>query len=496
MSESPTRTPGRTDPPDSWQRLTKVGLVLAVIAVALPLLSIVNAPRISMNDESTHIDYVWRLSHFELPTLGQDLSAATLERWSCRGQANVPQLPGCGSETPADGYPAHGQQYNAFHPPLYYGVTALGARTIVAVTGVDFVTAARSTGVLWLFAAMFGMYLTLRYWRVPWEYALVSAAALPTIPPILHASSTVTNDAPAALAGVAALFVLGRVVVHRQFGWILPALVAAGVTLTKTINAIPILAVGAVVVFIAAVQYRREGPRPARPLVAVGASLILTPLVVHLTWFGSQLSRQPSDWVSPVTGQNTTPVDGLPFDEWVPTLFGGLQMGRNYYLDPSVRSPYLAAWASVATLLLAAACFVGLAIFRRYSVRWFLVITTLVAAAAYPLLVQAQSYMGDRSYFRLVTSRYGIAVIPLGIALLGVIAARQQLRRTAVALLVVGLSATFSGAARLTPSCGSDNQPLLCPEGVAAGSDPDPLFRPVADGRRPLPAVPGSHDSG
>lgn len=415
----------------------------------MTLLSVANAPRFSLLDESTHIDYAWRASHFELTYTGQPFSAYTVEQWSCRGQSQVP-LPPCDSNTPSNQYPNRGEQYNAFHPPVYYFITGLSARLLAAITGVDFITAARSVGAVWLWAAMFGLYLTMRYWRSRIRYAVGAALLLPLVPAVLHASSVVTNDAPAALCGVAALFVLGRVVTHHNEGWILPAALAAGAASTKVLNSLGLLVVAAIFLLVAVPRIRKHGWKPAIPLLRVALAMVAVVAVIHVGWGFVQDSRAAPGYVSPIEGISSRPIHGLPFDEWLPTIVGGTSLANNYYLDPEVSSSYLAAWATVLNLLLAVGPFVALAVFRRGSPRWLAGGTVLLGAATFPLLVQVMVIQGSYSYFLNVPARYGMSLVPIAAAVLAMVAQHKRLDRTSLAVVAIGLLvvlATVAGIA-------------------------------------------------
>jgi 4-amino-4-deoxy-L-arabinose transferase-like glycosyltransferase len=89
----------------------------------------------------------------------------------------------------------------------------------------DFITLARLVGSLWLFAAMLVLYLAVRRFGARWQLAAAAAVLIPLCPQVLLASTTVTNDAPAALCGSLAVLMLARIMVQRKLGWVIPALV-------------------------------------------------------------------------------------------------------------------------------------------------------------------------------------------------------------------------------------------------------------------------------
>jgi len=436
-------TPGSADlppprmPRDPAPRLALIAMLLALVSLGLSLLSVINAPRLSALDEATHIDYAYRLSHGELTYPGQPLSSYTTNAWGCRGQANVPNLPACGSNAPNSALPANGLQYNAFHPPLYYAVTGVTARALAGLFHQDFITVARSLGGVWLFAGMLAMYLTLRYWRVGWLWALGGTLLLPLIPSVLHASSIVTNDAPALLSGVAAFFLLGRWVIYRNDGWVLPLVVTVAVAATKGISATGLLAVALMFFIIGIARWRSRNAKAGAPLIRNSVLMGLAAIMLQMGWAAIQQRRELPNYQSPVGGINTLKVVGSPFDEWVSTVLDGARLGSSYYLDPAVDSPYLAGWVLLITSIIAATGLVGLALFRRRSPEWIAAATLVLGSLMYPLIVQLQALLnGD--YFPEITTRYGTTLIPLAVGLLTFIVAAKNLRITSGAILALG----------------------------------------------------------
>ncbi len=424
-------------PRDPAGRLTLIVLLLALVALGLSLLSVASATRLSALDEATHIDYAYRLSHGELAYSGEPLSTYTTNAWACRGQANIPNLPACGSNAPYSAFPGNGLQYNAFHPPIYYAVTGPAARALAALFGQDFITMARSLGGVWLFAGMLAMYLTLRYWRVEWTWAVGGTLLLPLFPTLLHASSIVTNDAPALLCGVAALFLLGRSLIYRNDGWALPVVIAGGVAATKGISATGLLAVAFMFFIIGIARWRRGNGRAAVALIRNSVLIGLAVGVVQLIWSAVQSGRAVAGYVSPVSGVNTRKVVGSPFDEWVSTVLDGARLGSNYYLDPAVNSPYLIGWVLLITSIIAATGLIGLALFRRGSPEWFAGATLVLGTLMYPLIVQVQAYV-DGDFFPGITNRYGTTLIPLAVGVLTLIVALKKLRVTSGVILTLG----------------------------------------------------------
>ena len=284
-------------------------LLLAVGAGLLSVLGVLNGPQISALDEHTHLDYAWKISQGQLPYTGATLSQFTLEEWSCRGQEAIADaLPACeaatsGAAGPGD-FPARGENYNAWHPPLYYA-TAAAAGSLAEAVGQSFTTGARLSGALWLAAAVVAMYAVLRHWRLAPGLSAAGAALIMAVPTIVHASSTVTNDAPAALLGVAALWVLTRVFRDGRtgwFAWVLPTVIALLASGIKLMSSVAILtAVG--VIALSALPHLRDrqwGEAVRRLLVAVVPVLAIG--ASALGWAAFQAGRAVPDWDNPIGG--------------------------------------------------------------------------------------------------------------------------------------------------------------------------------------------------
>ena len=432
-------------------------LLLAAAAVLLSVLGVLGGTQISALDEHTHLDYAYKVSQGELPYTGVPLSDYTLEEWSCRGQQSIADaLPPCeeaaADEVAPSDYPARGENYNAWHPPLYYA-TAAGAGLVAEALGQSFTTGARLSGGLWLAAAVVAMYGVLRHWRLRPALAASGAAVIMAVPSIVHASSTVTNDAPAALLGVGALWVLTRVFRDGRtgwFAWVLPTVIAALAASIKLMSSVAILTAVGVVALSALPQLRdRNWGEAVRrlliavvPVLAVGASAV--------AWSAFQSGRAVESWTNPIAGVNTAPVTGAPFDEWAPTLTSAFGLVDDFYVQPELMSSLI--WLSVGalTVLLTAAPFMALVTFRPGQAERVVGWAALIGAVAVPLLVQGQEFLRGGGYFRGVSARYAVTLVPMTIAALTLVAHERRYQVLAYVVAVCGYLAmllSFSGIA-------------------------------------------------
>ena len=443
-----------TQPPEpiADTRRRRWGVLLSLLLVAM-VLSLVGGHRghqLSVFDEATHADYAFQVAHGNVPHRASIIAPEIRREWSCRGAAGGTVVPPCaGAPEPAATYPARGEDYNFGHPPLYYAITGFGARAMSAVIpGMHFIAAGRALGALWLFAAMAVLYLALRRFAVESRYAAAAAVTVALCPGVLHASSTITNDAPAALCGAVALLLLARTLLQGRSGWLLPLVATAAMTATKALNALPMLAVGAVLLVLALLDARRRGDpddEAAPPRIAVRAALVQAAAivagfaVVYLGWQAFQSGRGPADWVSPIQDVSAVKAVGLPFDELFSAMFSGFQLTAGYYLTPQIDGETVTIWTRLLSVLVAAGPFLAMATTRRRTPWWVIGLISLVAIASYPFLVEAQVYVQSGRYLPGVTTRYGMSMIPWALACVALAAQRRRALRLTVATISAGL---------------------------------------------------------
>lgn len=429
-----------------------VGAALAVLAALLIGLSVTRAQQLSPFDEWTHADYAWRVAHGQLPEAGTKIRPEILEEFACRGVAGYElSLPPCGqANPPASAFPSRGEDYNFIHPPLYYGITGVLARLADAVVpGPHFLVLARMVGVLWLWAAMFVLFLAVRALGAPTPYAAVGAALLPLLPGVLRASSTVNNDAAAPLAGALALLVFARFVAQGRTGWLLPTAAAFLTAATKVINVLPLLVTAAAFCVLAAARWRAGDRSAARPLLLTAVGIGVASLVVYEGWALIQASRGDPSWVSPVAGVSDRPVVGLPFRELTSTFLAGMSPESDYFLPASINRESMVLWARALNVAIVAAPLMALVAWARRSVGWLVGAITLAGLALYPLVVELQVYVGSHAYFPAVNSRYGMSLEPWALACIALVAWKRNALRLAVAGVLAGAVAMLASVSGL-----------------------------------------------
>jgi hypothetical protein len=427
---------------DSPAKLLTIAALLAATAVVMTVVAVARIQGLSAIDEYTHLDWVYQVLHGGIPADGDVVADKILSDWSCLGQWNVKDLPPCGQPEVADNYPNGGEQYNAFHPPLYYAITAGLVRFGSLFVGDQYFTAlSRSTGALWLAAGMTMLYVACRAWRLRTVYAVAAPLLLLTLPRILTAATMVSNDAPAALAGGYALYYLARLRIGRAVNLIVPSLVTLLLSATKVLNALPMLLVAGGFGCWAVVAALRRQPLTAWRRFRAAVVIVAPTAAFYLLWGRIQGARAQADWVNPVIGQNTRDLVADPLTAWAATLPSGFDLIRDVNLVPELRSTYFTGWNTGISVLLAASGFFVLLVFGRPSRRRWPAVLLLAGCALFPLIVQLQALgMGAiPQFFPDISRRYGMTLLPIAAFCLAVVADARNLRRTTVAVVGVGL---------------------------------------------------------
>jgi hypothetical protein len=418
-------------------------IVLGLLAVAasLVVLVVARAPQLSIVDEAAHADYAYQVSHGHVPAKGAIVDAEIRYEWYCHDLGAAVSSANCAAGF-TDDFQADAQDYTFGDPPLYYVVTGyLGRAMSPLVPGShDFITAGRIIGALWLFAGMLVLYLALRAFRVEQRYACLGAILLPLCPGVLAAASSLSSDAPSALCGAAALYVLARVIVRRQCGWVLPFAVTALSTGTKILNGVPMLVVGAIVAVLAAAAWRRGDRSEALRGGATALAIAVAFCGVYGGWTLYQSGRGQAGWVNPNLADGL-PLTGSAAGDLLSNMFGTFQhLTTSYWLADNVNGESVVIWATLLCVVLGAAPFVLMATTRVRSWGWQLGLGTAVGVSTIAVVVETQVFATSGRYFAIVTGRYALSFLPWVIACLAVVASRRRLSRSGVAFTGLGLT--------------------------------------------------------
>jgi hypothetical protein len=454
------------------RRLVLVSLALMGVAITMVFVAVARGPQMSITDEPAHAGYLYTIAHGRIPAKGTLIPTEIRYEWYCHDQAATTGSAPC-TGFPASTFQTTAQEYTFGDPPVYYLVTGLLDRAIgPLVPGThNFITVGRDLGALWLFAGMLVLYLAARRFRLSWPYALAAALLLPLVPGVLASTTETTSDAPAALCGALALYALSRLTVHRRTGLIAPFLITVLTTGTKILNGMPMLAVGAVALAMAAAALWRERARPAaarrraalRPLL-VAASVYAAFLLTFLGWTVYQDHRGSPGWVNPNAADGLA-LTGSPVGDFVSNLFGTFQhLTTSYWLAPEVSGESVVIWATLLCVLFCAAPLVVMTASRSWSWGWLLGLGTFVGISAVAIAVQAQVFMANDQYFQVVSARYALSFLPWAIVCLAVVAHRRRLLRTGYAVVSLGLVVMLlaeTGVFSLGPALSSHSSFLI-----------------------------------
>lgn len=389
------------------------------------------APALSNIGEWTYVDYAYRISIGELPVQGDNLSPYTLETWSCRGmdgdiRGETP--PPCDevTERPVTDWPLEGENYNTFHPPLYFAFAA-GVGKIADTVGIDFTDGARFASALFGAVGVAALYGAIRCWGIGKRNSAGATLIAMSVPALALSSVIVHNDAVSMMAGAAAVWLAARVVKHGNYGWIPPFLIAAGISLTRTMSVVAVLAVGGLAILMGLFQKDQRGA------LKPGFAIALGTMLSYVAWTVFQNGRRPEDYVPSITGLSTDPFTAGDTLAVINTIVGaGAPWGltrpsRDWYLDPSLNSWLLEGWSWLlfAVFLIAVPVGIYCAIKRTGALRYLGILVVLLPILT-GLIVQAREIASVTAYFRVVPGRYAITAVPLYVAFIAALAQQKD----------------------------------------------------------------------
>ncbi len=383
---------------------------LLVLLVAVTGLHVRAYQRLSPIDELHHVDYLLKAADGQLLRRGDVIGPETRREGACRG-VDAPGFPAsCDDESWLDG-----REFNTeeIQPPAYYFLTAWTARLLRPFLGTSsLVAAGRMVGALWTAAGVVVLWAALRMLGASLLSRSAVTALVITTPVVLHASTTVTNDATAVLAGGAVLLAALAWERRRVPGLVVVLATFAGVSLRLT-NAI---GAGMVVLYLVIRALRRDehqerSPRrSSRSHLAMAGGMAAAVAVTGLAWvaLNSAAAR-----VGPLANPNT-------LSQQVPAVSLDTVLGESAAAVPPTRDPYLVPFLrnnAVRTvvratdwLLLGAA--IGLAaLARKGSAGEALGASAFVCAVATGPVLTVSNYLFQGAYY-VIPPRYGLSLVP------------------------------------------------------------------------------------
>lgn len=432
-------------------RFTRADCFAAAVMAVVSLLAVSSHmrafPEFSPFDEATHVDYVFSISSFELPSRGTPYDERVLSEWSCRGTwYENSTIPACGAASyDYSVYPALGIQRNQTGP-LYYSVVALASQPAATLLGSSPVGAARLTGAGFLFLTIVLTALAAQQLGASLPIAWAVAGLIPLgMPLVLHATSTVNSDAGALLIGA---LILPPALAPDPTGrrwWLAAIALAVIAALTKQSALFPI---GALAVAIVARSLSGESTlhNKQRAVIAAG-SVCAAGAATQGVWAAVVSQRTLDGYVSPIGMGNTIATAGNPFGEALSGMLANLPPTHSGFISAALATPFQPTTQAALTFVflasLGAALTAGNPVAR--SLAWG-VITGCVGSV---LLLQSYRAIGSARFFPVPVSRYAIGLIPPSLVLVAVFFdSRRELR--VLGWVLVALSAA-AGIASLHP---------------------------------------------
>ncbi|WP_054953256.1 glycosyltransferase family 39 protein [Flaviflexus massiliensis] len=418
-----------------------VALLLAVASLLWSTIAIIASPGLSRYDEWTYIDYSYQVSNGIIPVQGDDLSEYARQAWSCRGMEGdirgvVP--PPCNevADHPATDWPFEGENYNTFHPPLYFAFAG-GAGKALGVIGVDFTDGARIASALLGAAGAACLYLAIRSWAVRRRNSVGATLIAMSAPALAQSAAIVHNDAISMLAGAAAVWMAARIFKHGNHGWVLPFVLTALISTTRTMSVVAVLAVG-ILAFLVAL-FQDEKWKRLKPALGVALGTALP----YVLWTAFQSSRRPADYVPSITGLSTEPFEIGDSLAVLNTIVGGgapwglTSPAGDWYLHPDLNSGLLEGWSWMLyvafLILIPSALYVAV---RNTGPARHLAILVVILPIVTALIVQGREILSNGAYFRAISGRYAITAVPMYVTFIGILFERVKNK---CILLVIGL---------------------------------------------------------
>lgn len=435
-----------------WDGLA--ALLLLVACLSWTAIGVSQGPELSRYDEWTYIDYSHKIAEGHVPVRGETLGLQAREAWSCRGMEGTIRKvrpPSCArvDSSPVAAWPYSGENYNGFHPPLYFLLAGFGGKAIAALTGADFVTGARWVSGMLVAAGILALYFAIRRWRVGPLASFGAALLTLSTPAIAAAAVVVHNDAVTPLAGAASVWLLGRVFVDRAMGWALPAAMMLVIAFTRVMSTVGLVTV--TLMFAVALLLPRVGglaPSHRLPLAKIIAGQAGALLLGYFTWTLWQNARTPDGYSPAIAGFSTDPYTGQPAGEILRTFvdpYGLTDPITDWYLQPSLESHWTSVWSSALywgyLVLPLAVVVVG----ARFGAGRMLLGSIALGPAVTGAVVQVRELATSHSFFRVLSGRYAMALVPLYAAGAALVCDRRIARWILLGFASLGYAAIVTG---------------------------------------------------
>lgn len=267
----------------SYRRWVPI-LILVLAALGMSITVTANhSSALSPSDEWVYIDYLYKFPDQGVVRQGEVIGQESLDLMACTGVREYgPMGPPCGGPYDEPSlFPYEGLTSAYGYTPLYFAPTWAVAKVVSLVPGVDFLTAARYSGTVWLVLTTVILYFLLREFSVSRTASTAIGLLFIGSPYAWWRYTFITTDAPTVALAAAMLLAAHLYLRGRLSGWWLAALAPIAV-LFKTAN---LMGVGVVVLYLfghAAFHYFRSRTWPvgADWRAAVRGKGVLAPAVL------------------------------------------------------------------------------------------------------------------------------------------------------------------------------------------------------------------------
>lgn len=404
--------------------------------------------KISPVDEYVYLDYTAQVFEHGILPRGTETGDVARGYISCLGVAGYgefnPTACGTGDYSDDNAYPYAGLSSADIYTPIYFVVSAATANVLMSTTNIDFLSAARLSGVIWLAGAAALLYFSLLRLRISALAAVVAPLLLISSVPAWWSTTFISTDATAIFSGALMLFFLVHYLQRGRGAWLL-VLASGLVTLLKFQN-IMAVAVAAVVIALSARFTEIEESSLRMPVGAlrkrflVALSMIFTALGAQIAWFlihEKMAISEPAEQgvsdpltVSALLAETTKLISGMA---WGASAADGM-----HPLNIVVAS--ITTWLLIGGAVAASIASKRVAFLNSLGFAWLGV--AMLAAPILGILI----FIASGFYFHL-PARYGLSLLPIGLAI-----STLALGRAPVWRFLLPSFAVFSVAVGLLPT--------------------------------------------
>ncbi|MBD8533862.1 hypothetical protein [Plantibacter sp. CFBP 13570] len=386
-----------------------------------------------------YIDYVSKVSSQFVVRRGESVGEVAREFLACRNirQISDPLPTHCNPDSIANpkGFPNDGKTTADIYTPFSFAATRILAQPFILV-GVDFISAARLTGMVWLAIAAVALFFALRRLRIPVVFSASFASLLVGSSAAFWSNTYVSTDATAMTAGAVAFYLAVRAWTDPRWMWLFGAAAVVS-TVVKLQNLLPFAALA---LFFLLERIREYRVRPdggwvksvlMHRTVLIGIGSLVMSAAGEVAWLSVRSALAVGDAGSLFV---PAPFSLAAFTEELFRFLPGMAEGA---LDPAQTGPGAIVPVGVLSLLVVGGV-VGLwASSPGLSSSSNLAASVLAVAIFSAPMLAAVSAVMTGQYIALVP-RYGLSLLPLTIACAAALFAPRRAMQVPTAIVALG----------------------------------------------------------